>query len=63
MNLATACNIVKQFADEHENGDLLEGVRLMDIHNELGLLTEEQRIAVGMFMTAGRQMFSPATGA
>ena len=59
MNLATACTIVKEFADEHHGGDLLEGVRLMDIHCELGLLTEEQRIAIGMFMTAGARMFAP----
>ncbi len=58
MNLATACTIVKEFADEHQNGDLLEGVQLMDIHKELGLLTEEQRRAITMFMTAGRKMFT-----
>jgi len=58
MNLATACTIVKEFADEHQNGDLLEGVQLMDIHKELGLLTEEQRLAITMFMTAGRKMFT-----
>jgi hypothetical protein len=58
MNLATACNIVKEFADEHQNGDLLEGVQLMDIHKELGLLTEEQSQAITMFMTAGRKMFT-----
>lgn len=59
MNLQQACNIVKEFADEHQGGDLLEGARLMDIHNELGLLDEPQRIAIGMFMTAGREMFAP----
>jgi hypothetical protein len=59
MNLQQACNIVKQFAQEHEGGDLLEGARLMDIHNELGLLNEQERIAIGMFMTAGRAMFAP----
>ncbi len=62
MNLQQACNIVKDFAQEHTAGDLLEGVRLMDIHNELGLLEEQQRIAIGMFMTAGRAMFAPING-
>lgn len=59
MNLKEACDIVKAFADEHQGGDLLEGVQLMDIHCELGLLDERQRIAVNMFMTAGRRMFAP----
>jgi hypothetical protein len=31
----------------------------MDIHNELGLLDSRQRIAIGMFMTAGARMFAP----
>jgi hypothetical protein len=59
VNLQQACDIVKEFAREHEGGDLLEGARLMDIHNELGLLNDRERIAIGMFMTAGRQMFAP----
>lgn len=59
MNLQQAVNIVKEFAEEHEGGDILEGARLMDIHCELGLLTDSQRIAIGMFMTAGREMFAP----
>jgi hypothetical protein len=58
MNLATACKIVQDFADEYENGDILEGAKLMDIHNELGLLEDSQRLAIGMFMTAGREMFA-----
>jgi hypothetical protein len=59
MNLQQACNIVRDFSTEHANGDLLEGAQLMDIHNELGLLDNSQRIAIGMFMTAGREMFAP----
>jgi hypothetical protein len=31
----------------------------MDIHRELGLLNEQERIAIGMFMTAGARMFAP----
>jgi len=63
MNLKQACEIVKEFANEHANGDLLEGAQLMDIHRELGLLDEGQRIAFGMFMTAGREMFAPREAA
>jgi len=59
MNLQQACDIVKEFASEQSEGDLLEGARLMDIHNELGLLDSRQRIAIGMFMTAGARMFAP----
>ena len=60
MNLGQACKVVKEFADEQAGGDLLEGARLMDIHEELGLLTGEQRLAIRMFMTAGAAMFAPA---
>lgn len=59
MNLQQACDIVKAFAREHTNEDLLEGAQLMDIHRELGLLDDRQRIAIGMFMTAGAKMFAP----
>ena len=59
MNLQQAVDLVKEFATEHTNGDILEGAGLMDIHAELGLLNEPQRVAIGMFMTAGRKMFEP----
>lgn len=59
MNLQQACDLVKAFAEIHTKGDLLEGAQLMDIHKELGLLEDRERIAIGMFMTAGAKMFAP----
>ena len=59
MNLQQAVDIVKEFAEDNTKGDVLEGAMLMDIHAELGLLEEKQRVAIGMFMTAGRRMFAP----
>lgn len=59
MNLQQAVDLVKEFAQDNTRGDILEGAQLMDIHSELGLLDERQRVAIGMFMTAGRQMFAP----
>ena len=57
MNLQQAVDIVKAFVAE-EATDFLEGVELMLIHRDLGLLDEQQRIAVGMFVTAGQQLFT-----
>lgn len=60
MNLQQAVNIVKNFVEEQNSTEgFLEGVELMLIHKDLGLLDEKQRVALGMFMTAGRQMFAP----
>lgn len=59
MNLQQAVDLVKEFANDNTQGDVLEGARLMDIHAELGLLEDRQRVAIGMFMTAGRKMFAP----
>ena len=58
MNLQQAVDRVKEFADANTNGDVLNGAMLMDIHSELGLLEEKDRVAIGMFMTAGREMFA-----
>lgn len=59
MELGRACEVCKEFAEANSNGDLLEGLQLMEIHEELGLLTDIQRIAFNMFMEAGRKMFAP----
>lgn len=59
MNLQQAVDIVKEFANANTDSDILEGAGLMDIHSELGLLNERERVAIGMFMTAGRRMFAP----
>lgn len=59
MNLQQAVDIVKEFVESQNSEGFLEGVELMLIHQDLGLLEERQRIALGMFMVAGRKMFAP----
>ena len=59
MNLQQAVDVVKDFVAQQEAEGFLEGVELMTIHRDLGLLDDRQRVAIGMFMTAGRKMFAP----
>ena len=59
MNLQQAVDLVKEFAAANTEGRILEGAELMDIHSELGLLSERERVAITMFMTAGRRLFAP----
>lgn len=57
MELGEACELVKNYADTHTGGDILAGLRDMEICYDD--LDKEDRVAYNMFMAAGRKMFAP----
>ena len=57
MNIAKACEIVRNYANQYNDGDVLEA--LHDMSTIFEYLTFEEATAYRVFMDAGREMFAP----
>ena len=57
MEMAEACELVKNYADLHCGGDVLAG--LQDMQACYDDLDKADRVAYNMFMQMGRKMFAP----
>ena len=57
MNIAKACEIVRNYANQYNDGDVLEA--LHDMKTCFEYLSFEEATAYRIFMDAGREMFAP----